>query len=119
MAGGESAGTGARVDGVDGGIGEAIESHGSGAGGEHGDYDPEKLVRGGKAGSGQHGSAKSEWESEDRVLPLDHFEGDAEVVEDGHGSRVSVLGSSFSVLYSLFQGLIELAYCCGHWLACG
>jgi hypothetical protein len=48
---------------------------------------------GGKSGGGEHGSAESEWESEDGVLPLDHFEGDAEVVEDGHASRVSVLSS--------------------------
>ena len=45
-------------------------------------------MAGGKAGGGEHGSAQSEWESEDGVLPLDHFERDAEVVEDGHGSRV-------------------------------
>ena len=38
----------------------------------------------GKAGGGEHGSAQSEGESEDRVLPLDHFEGYAEVVENGH-----------------------------------
>jgi hypothetical protein len=51
------------------------------------------LMRGGKSGGGEHGSAESEWESEDGVLPLDHFEGDPEVVEDGHASRVSVLSS--------------------------
>jgi len=43
---------------------------------------------GGKAGGGEHGSAESERESEDGMLPLDHFEGDAEVVEDGHGKIV-------------------------------
>ena len=43
---------------------------------------------GGKARGGEHGSAESERESEDGVLPLDHFEGDAEVVEDGHGKIV-------------------------------
>jgi hypothetical protein len=63
---------------------------------------------GGKAGGGEHGSAKSEGESEDGMLPLDHFQGDAEVVEDGHGKIVEqwsvvsvqcpVLSSQFSVL---------------------
>ena len=43
---------------------------------------------GGKAGGGQHGSAESERESEDGVLPLDHFQRYAEVVEDGHGKIV-------------------------------
>jgi hypothetical protein len=93
MAGGKSAGAGAGIGGVDGGVGETIEGHGGGTGGQHGDYDPEKLMNGGKAGGGEHGSAESERESEDGVLPLDHLEGDAEVVEDRHGSRVSVLGS--------------------------
>jgi len=51
---------------------------------------------GGKSGSGQHGSAESERESEDGVLPLNHFQSDAEVVEDGHGSRVSVISSVVS-----------------------
>jgi len=30
-------------------------------------------MRGGEAGGGEHGSAESERESEDGVLPLDHF----------------------------------------------
>src|ERR1017187_4166864 len=84
LSGGEGAGAGAGIGGVDGGVGEAIEGHGGGAGGEHGDDDPEELVSGGKAGGGEHGSAESEGESEDGVLPLDHFQGDAEVVEDVH-----------------------------------
>ena len=88
MASGESAGASAGIGGVDGGVGEAIEGHGGGAGGEHGDDDPKKLMGGGKAGGGEHGSAEGEGEGEDGVLPLDHFEGDAEVVEDGHGKIV-------------------------------
>jgi hypothetical protein len=42
------------------------------------------------------------------MLPLDHFEGDAEIVEDGHGKIVkqfSVLSSQFSVLSSQFSVL--------------
>jgi hypothetical protein len=46
------------------------------------------LMGGGKAGSGEHGSAESEGESEDGVLPLNHFESDAEIVKDGHGTIV-------------------------------
>ena len=95
MAGGKSAGASAGIGGVDGGVGEAIEGHGGGAGGEHGDDDPEKLMGGGKAGGGEHGSAESERESEDGVLPLDHFERDAEIVKDGHRKivrQLSVLG---------------------------
>jgi len=85
LAGGKRASAGAGVGGVDGCVGEAIEGHGGGAGGDHGDDDPEKLMSGGKARGGEHGSAEREWESEDGVLPLDHFKGDAEVVKNGHG----------------------------------
>jgi hypothetical protein len=52
------------------------------------------LMGGGKAGGGKHGSAESEGESEDGVLPLNHFERDAEIVKDGHGDdcRTGVSG---------------------------
>ena len=72
-----------------------IEGHGGGTGSEHGDDDPEKLMDCGKAGGGEHGSAEREGESEDRMLPLDHLESDAEIVEDGHRKivrQLSVLG---------------------------
>lgn len=95
MAGGKSTGASAGIGGVDGGIGEAIEGHGGGTGSEHGDDDPEKLMDSGKAGGGEHGSAEREGESEDRMLPLDHLESDAEIVEDGHRKivrQLSVLG---------------------------
>ena len=81
---GNSAGTGTGIGGIDGSVGEPVESHGRGAGGEHRDDDPYKLMRTGKAGSGEHGSAESERESEDGVLPLDHFERNAQVAQDGH-----------------------------------
>ena len=63
-------------------------------------------MRGGEAGGGEHGSAEGEGKSEDGVLPLDHFEGDAEVVEDGHGSRVSVLGSVVRGQWPVVSGLL-------------
>ena len=85
MAGGKSAGASAGIGGVDGGIGEAVEGHGGRAGREHGDDDPKKLMGGGKSGGGEHGSAEGEGERENGVLPFDHFERDAEVVEDWHG----------------------------------
>jgi len=88
MAGGKSAGASAGIGGVDGGVGEAIEGHGSRAGRDHGDDDPEQLMGGGKAGGGEHSSAEREGESEDGVFPLDHFEGDAKVAKQGHGKIV-------------------------------
>ena len=84
MPGGKRAGASAGVGGVNGSVGETVEGHGGGAGGNHGDDDPEKLMRGGEAGSGEHGSAECKRESEDGVLPLDHFKSDTEVVQDGH-----------------------------------
>ena len=84
MAGRESPRPGAGIGGVDGHIGKAVEGHGGGTSGQHGGDDPKKLMSGGKAGSGEHGSAERERESEDGVLPLDHLQGDAKVAEDGH-----------------------------------
>jgi len=52
IAGGKSASASAGIGGVNGDVGEAIEGHGGGAGSEHGDDDPEKLMGGGKAGGG-------------------------------------------------------------------
>ena len=88
LAGGERAGASTGIGGVDRSVGEAIEGHGGGTGCQHGDYDPEELMGGGKAGSGEHGSAESEREGEDGVLPLDHFQSNAKVVKYGHGKIV-------------------------------
>ena len=38
----------------------------------------------GQAGGGEHGSAERERESEDRMFPLDHFQGSAEIAQEGH-----------------------------------
>jgi len=84
MAGGECASESAGIGSVNGRISEAIESHGGRAAREHGDHDPKELMGAGKAGGSQHGSAEGKRESEDGVLPFDHFESDAEVVKDGH-----------------------------------
>jgi hypothetical protein len=52
------------------------------------------------------------------MLPLDHFESDAEVVEDGHGEIVKEEGSSqFSVLGSQFSVPSFLARLAG--VGCG
>jgi hypothetical protein len=98
LSGRQSAGASAGIRGIDSGIGEAIEGHRGRARREHGDYDPKKLMRRRNARSGQHRSAKSEWESEDRVLPLNHFQRDAQVAEDGHEEIVASrsLSSQFS-----------------------
>src|SRR5258708_38014837 len=42
----------------------------------------------GQGGGGEHGSAEREWESEDGVFPLDHFQGRAEIAQEGHGKIV-------------------------------
>lgn len=84
MACGQRATARAGIGGVDGRVGESIKSHGGRAGGEHRDHDPEKLMGSGKAGGGEHGSAKRKWKGKDGVLPFDHLEGDAKVAESGH-----------------------------------
>ncbi|HZZ14970.1 MAG TPA: hypothetical protein VFE08_03310, partial [Candidatus Sulfotelmatobacter sp.] len=55
-----------------------------GAGGNHGNNDPEQLMGIGQAGGGKHCSAKREWEGKDGVLPLDHLKRHTEVAEEGH-----------------------------------
>lgn len=84
LPGGQRAGASPGIGSVDGGVGESIKGHGGGARRKHGNHDPEKLMPGRKAGGGEHGSAESEWESEDGVLPFDHLEGDAKVAKDEH-----------------------------------
>jgi len=84
MTRGQGTRTGARIGGINDGIGKPVESHGGGAGGQHGDHDPEKLMRRGQAGSREHRAAESEGESEDGVLPLDHFERHAQIAKNGH-----------------------------------
>jgi hypothetical protein len=51
MSCGKSAGACAGIGGIDSRVGEAVEGHGSRAGGEHGNDDPNKLMSAGKAGS--------------------------------------------------------------------
>jgi hypothetical protein len=102
MAGRKRTGARARIGGVQGSVREAIESHGGTAGGDHSDHDPQQLMEGRKARGGEHSSAKSEWESEDGVLPLDHLEGDAEIVKDGHGKIVKQSSCQLPVASSRF-----------------
>ena len=100
MAGGQRTTASARIGSVDGGVGESIKSHGGRAGGEHRDDDPEKLMGSGKAGGGEHGSAKSEWKGKNGVLPFDHLERDAKVAESGHETivkQLAVLSFRFSL----------------------
>ena len=61
----------------------------------------------GKAGGGEHGSAKREREREDGVLPLDHFQGDAQVAQDGHESIVMQV-SGLSVIGDLRENTRSL-----------
>jgi len=60
-------------------------------------------MAGGKAGGGEHGSAESEGERKDGVLPLDHFEGHAEVAEKGHRRIVRQQGG-WTVVSSQLSG---------------
>jgi hypothetical protein len=54
------------------------------------------LMGGRKPGRREHGSAEREWESEDGVLPFDHFESYAEIVKYEQ-RQFSVLSSQFTV----------------------
>ena len=99
LSSGERASAGARIGRVDAGVGEPVEGHRGRARGEHGDYDPEQLVCSRKPGGSEHCATKSEGQSEDRVLPLDHLESDAKIPQDGHKKivrQISVLRSTHS-----------------------
>src|SRR5580692_9703407 len=61
-----------------------FESHRRRSSRDHGDDDPDQCVSAGEAVCRQHGSAEREGKHEDRVLPFDHFESYAQVVENGH-----------------------------------
>ena len=122
MPGGKSAGASAGIGGINGGIGKTVEGHGRGAGGEHGDDDPQKLMSSGETGGREHGSAEREGKREDRVLPLDHIEGDAKALKNGHKK----------ILMQVTRGgafvLVRVSICCtgamfpslifGFWFLC-
>ena len=74
---------------VSGGVGHAVEGHGSRAGRDHGDDDPSQLMRSGQASSGEHSARERKREREDGMLPFDHLERDAQVVEQEHGKDSS------------------------------
>ena len=63
---------------------KAVEGHGGGASGNHGYDDPKHLVDGRNTIGSQHGSAESEGESKNGMLPLDHFQCDFKVVQHRH-----------------------------------
>ena len=84
MAGGQGTRGGARIGGVDGGVGQAVEGHSGGTGGDHGHDDPEQLMRAGETAGSEDSPAQSEREREDGMLPLDHLQRDAEAAEDRH-----------------------------------
>jgi len=76
------------VGGVDGGIGPPIECHRGGSRSHHRNNDPGELVRRRNSSGGEHRAAEREREREDRVLPLDHFKRQPEIVQDSHASIV-------------------------------
>jgi len=51
-------------------------------------------MRRGKTLGGQHRPAKREWKHENGMLPLDHLQSDAQVVEDGHPEILTDGGGS-------------------------
>src|SRR5216684_4444609 len=73
---------------TNGGVSQAVEGHGGGAGGDHRDDDPEQLLSGWQAVRRQHSSAHGKGECKDGMLPLDHLQGDAQVAEKGHRRMV-------------------------------
>ena len=72
---------GARIQRVDIGINEAVEGHGGRAGGDHGNTDPCEGAEGWNAVGGDDGAGEPEGESEKGMLPLDHVESYANVME--------------------------------------
>lgn len=86
LAGGDGAVAGAGVGGVKVSVGPAVEGHGGGSGGDHGEDDPGEGAPGGQAVGCEQGGGEGKGEGEDGVLPLDHFERDAGFGKQaGHG----------------------------------
>ena len=86
QAGGDVAGFGARVAGVDIGVEDAVEGHAGRAGADHGDDDPDELPGGAvdreaAVAPGQEGAGEGKWQRKDRVLELDHVERHAQALE--------------------------------------
>ncbi len=103
MSGGQGAGAGARVGGVNRGVGPAVKSHGGGPRSNHGNHDPDQLMNGRQSPGREHGAAEREWQREHGVLPLDHLQRHAQVVKDRHATIVKqgLIGSPVSALVGL------------------
>ena len=79
MTGGKSPRARGRIRGVNRSIRPAVECHCCRPGSHHGNNDPEQLMERRKAASGEHRATEGEGERENRVLPLDHLQGDAKI----------------------------------------
>ena len=88
MTGRQGARAGAGIGCIDCGIRPAVKSHGSGSRSDHCDNDPEKLVKWGPTAGSEHRSTQRKRKREDGVLPLDHLQRDAQVVQHRHESIV-------------------------------
>jgi hypothetical protein len=80
--------TSAGITGVEIGVEDAVEGHGDGARGDHGDYDPEdapaKTLNGkSHVAPGEQRAGERERKREDRMLELDHFERQPDSPEEG------------------------------------
>jgi hypothetical protein len=76
-------------------------------------------VRSRKPGGSEHCATKSEGQSEDRVLPLDHLESDAKIPQDGHKKivrQISVLRSQIDTFRhftpKVVQRILAHVGCC-------
>src|SRR5579864_7668371 len=81
-----------RIRSINRGIGPAVERHGGRSCRDHSHGDPQKLVDRRKSSRREHGAAQSKREGKDGVLPLDHLQRYAQVMQNGHGSIVKQMG---------------------------
>ena len=77
------------IRGVDRRVREPVECHRCRPCRNHRNDNPRDLVNRRDAIGGKHRPAERKREREYRVLPLDHFKGDAQILEDRHTSIVN------------------------------
>ena len=77
----------ARIRGVQIGVCPAVERHCSRTRADHAHDDPRQLRGGRPAMSSQHRSGQRKRERKNRVLPLDHFQRDANAAEKRHKEK--------------------------------
>lgn len=96
MSGRQRASASAGIGCIDARVSQTVEGHSRGPRSHHCDDDPNKLMPSGQPRCGEHGPAQRKWESENRVLPFDHFQRDAEGVKNTHRKIVRQEWNSLS-----------------------